>query len=89
MKKIIKLFHPQVVTHYAIVYFELMVLDGQDGYIGKHNTLRMIQHASAAIFRGKNYLKQFPSHFCDPVNLIYNASPFVETRCSTWRLLGH
>lgn len=45
----------KVVTHYAVVYFDLMILDGQDGYIGKHNTLRMVQHASAAIYRGTDH----------------------------------
>ena len=38
--------------HYAVVHFTLLILDGQDGYVGKHNTLRMIEHASAALFRG-------------------------------------
>ena len=38
--------------HYAVVHFTLIILDGQDGYVGKHNTLRMVEHASAALFRG-------------------------------------
>ena len=38
--------------HYAMVHFTLIILDGQDGYVGKHNTLRMVEHASAALFRG-------------------------------------
>lgn len=42
----------QVVMHYAVVHFELMILDGQDGYIGKFNTLRLVEHASVAVFRG-------------------------------------
>ena len=38
--------------HYAVVHFELIILDGQDGYIGKFNTLRLVEHASCAVFRG-------------------------------------
>ena len=38
--------------HYAVVHFELLILDGQDGYIGKFNTLRLVEHASVAVFRG-------------------------------------
>ena len=38
--------------HYAVVLFELLILDGQDGYIGKFNTLRLLDHASVALFRG-------------------------------------
>ena len=38
--------------HYAVVHFELLILDGQDGYIGKFNTLRLVDHASVALFRG-------------------------------------
>jgi hypothetical protein len=42
----------QVKMHYATVHFKLVILDGQDGYIGKHNTLQMIEHASNAEFEG-------------------------------------
>jgi hypothetical protein len=38
--------------HYATVHFKLVILDGQDGYIGKYNTLQMIEHASNAEFEG-------------------------------------
>ena len=44
----------QVEMHYAIVQFKLLILDGQDGYIGKHNTLRLVEHSSAAIINGRH-----------------------------------
>ena len=46
--------------HYAVVLFELLILDGQDGYIGKFNTLRLVDHASVALFRGALHCLALP-----------------------------
>lgn len=32
--------------HYCDMVFDLLLLDGDDGYIGKHNMLKMISHTS-------------------------------------------
>jgi len=35
-----------VQMHYATMYFKLLVLDGDDGYIGKHNMLTLVEHTA-------------------------------------------
>jgi hypothetical protein len=37
---------------YAVVYFTLAIMDAQDGFVGKHNVLRLVEHSSAAIVNG-------------------------------------
>jgi hypothetical protein len=90
--------------HYAVVHFHLVIMDGQDGYIGKHNTLRMIEHASAAIYRGRRFS---PEPLITPQKLLSlflhssslpsfdtahpnHCTPSSPTARSTWgRILGH
>ena len=35
--------------HYCVVKFQLQVLDGDDGYQGKHNMLKLIEHSSVPL----------------------------------------
>jgi hypothetical protein len=36
----------QVQLHYCQMLFELLLLDGDDGYAGKHNMLTLLSHSS-------------------------------------------
>lgn len=38
----------QVALHYCRMVFELLLMDGDDGYQGKHNMLMLVSHSSVA-----------------------------------------
>lgn len=42
----------EVEMHYAMVYFKLQIMNSEDGFEGSFNTLRILEHASAAILGG-------------------------------------
>lgn len=39
----------QVVLHYCVMRFKMLLLDGDDGYQGKHNMLTIIEHSSVPL----------------------------------------
>eukprot|EP01038_Epipyxis_sp_PR26KG_P008008 gene8008-10852_t len=47
----------QVNLHYCRMFFVLSLLDGDDGYIGKHNMLKMLSHQSTSLFNN-NHMNQ-------------------------------
>ena len=45
--------------HYAVIRFKMHVMDGDDGYVGKHNMLRIIEHSSVPLSpKQREYQKQ-------------------------------
>jgi hypothetical protein len=43
----------EVEMHYAMVYFTLLITNSEDGFEGSFNTLRIVEHSSAAILGGR------------------------------------
>jgi hypothetical protein len=39
----------EVILHYCVMRFKMKVLDGDDGYIGKHNMLTIVEHSSVPL----------------------------------------
>ena len=42
----------EVELHYARVYFQLLITNSDDGFVGNFNTLRILSHASSALVGG-------------------------------------
>lgn len=42
----------QIPLHYCTVYFEMRLLNGDDGYRGHHNMLRLLSHCSRPVSVG-------------------------------------
>jgi hypothetical protein len=38
--------------HYCVMHFELQILDADDGWVGKHNMLRILRHESSPLHHG-------------------------------------
>lgn len=55
----------EVILHYCVMRFKLKIMDGDDGYIGKHNMLKLIEHSSIVLSSSQRawYNSQQPSKF--------------------------